>query len=419
MSAITLLRSHRGSAAFIAIPAYNAVSPLTLFSLFEATRTLDAELAVLAYCCHVDDARNMLVRQFLDSQASDLVFIDADLGFEPGALRQLLSHDADIVAGSYPQKKVELSYPLRWLPGPIEKDERGLIEVKAAPTGFMRIRRRVFEALEPHQQKFWARREDTAPTAIFFERGFHEGKRCGGDYYFCKKAREAGFRIYVDPELWFEHGPASGTLGAWLRKREGDFGYALDVIRTAADDDAITRACREVAYLWANRYQMPPEGLIAVARMVEGKRSVLELGSGVSTLIMAARNPGAEIHALEDSPEWAIRVRMAAKRYGLTNVVVHDAPLVDGPHGRWYRIPAGLPQKFDFVLSDGPAFRQPDGRDGSIRHRVRDYLGSRIEQAVILFDNADRQDAFYERWPNAINLGRIAVVAPHLARAAA
>lgn len=419
MRAITLLRSHRGSAAFLAIPAYDGVSARTLFSVFEATRGLDVELAVLAHCCHVDDARNMLVRQFLDSGADDLVFIDADLGFEPSALKRLLAHDADIVAGSYPQKLVELSFPLRYLDGPIAKDERGLIEVKAAPTGFMRIRRRVFEALEPAAVKFRARAEDTRDTAVYFERGFYEGKRCGGDYYFCAKAREAGFRVFVDPEFHFAHGPAEGTLGAYLRKQSGgDLGYALSLLRST-EEATITRGCRELAYLWGNRFQMKVPGLVAAVRLVAGKHRVLELGSGISTLAMAAANPDAEIHALEDSYAWLERVRSAAARYGLSNVHVHHAPLSNGQHGRWYTVPRSLPERFDFVLSDGPAFQQPGGRDGAIRNRLQDYLGPRIADAVILFDNPAHTEGFDALYPDAIRLGQVAVLAPNARRAAA
>jgi acetone carboxylase gamma subunit len=36
--------------------------------------------------CHVDDARNSVVREFLASDCTELVFIDADVSWEPETL---------------------------------------------------------------------------------------------------------------------------------------------------------------------------------------------------------------------------------------------------------------------------------------------------------------------------------------------
>src|SRR3990167_3100253 len=53
--------------------------------------------------CHVDDARNFLVKQFMDSGAPYMIFIDDDVGWDTENLANLLYYrDADIVGGAYP-----------------------------------------------------------------------------------------------------------------------------------------------------------------------------------------------------------------------------------------------------------------------------------------------------------------------------
>lgn len=423
MSAITLLHAQRGRAVFIAVPAYQSVSPATAYALFEESSLIDAEIAVLAHCCHVDDARNILVRRFLDTDCTDLVFIDTDLAWERGALARLLSYDADIVAGSYPTKLAELKFPLRWLEeGDPSKDDQGLIEVKAAPTGFMRIRRRVFEALEPHQAKFRARHEDVNDTAVFFERGFFEGARVGGDYMFCAKARAAGFRVFVDPEIYFQHGTIEGSLGAFLRKQQGaPLGHALELLRDPATyrfEGSITRACRELYDAWGNRWGLDPPAMVVAVTLARDKRSILDVGSGISTLALAAAAPDATVHALEENAEWAARVRGAARLYGLDNVVVHEAPLVTDGAGAWYPIPPDLPDRLDFVLVDGPPLSQrgDDGRtrdDQWRRLRIADRLGDRIADAVMLFDDAKRMPALRDVFgARLVPLGDLALCLP-------
>jgi hypothetical protein len=51
-------------------------------------------------------ARNTLVATFLDSTATHLLFIDADIGFAPEEVVRLMRRDQEVVVGSYPLKIV-------------------------------------------------------------------------------------------------------------------------------------------------------------------------------------------------------------------------------------------------------------------------------------------------------------------------
>src|SRR5262249_37502189 len=54
--------------------------------------------------------RNSIVARFLDTPgATHLMFVDADIGFEPELFHRLLRFDGDVVAGMYPLKTVDWS----------------------------------------------------------------------------------------------------------------------------------------------------------------------------------------------------------------------------------------------------------------------------------------------------------------------
>ena len=51
---------------------------------------IDALWFPLCGCCYLPVARNKLVREFLATDCTDLVFVDSDVYFEPGAMLKLL-----------------------------------------------------------------------------------------------------------------------------------------------------------------------------------------------------------------------------------------------------------------------------------------------------------------------------------------
>lgn len=210
---------------FLATPAYAGVGAGYAESLFVSAQALAqagiaSELAILSGYCHVDDARNRLVREFLDTSCTDLVFLDADMGWLPESLVALCRYDRDVVAATYPMRSAETHFPVRVLPGPIWSDAEGLIEVEGVPAGFLRIRRRVLERLGAGAPKVCITPGSPDDVPVIFERQIHEGVRWGGDYVFCRKWRAAGGKVYVVPDVVLEHTGQqsfSGSLGAVLR----------------------------------------------------------------------------------------------------------------------------------------------------------------------------------------------------------
>ena len=139
---------------FVATAAYqfhpNYTHSLAAAMAVLAHEGIAVDLCHIAEHCHVDDARNAMVREFMMSEASHLIFIDNDVGFSPGNLVRLAKHnpDVDMVAGVYPLKEDEEGYPVRVKGGSdLWADSDGLVEVDGLPTGFLRISRRCLEQM--------------------------------------------------------------------------------------------------------------------------------------------------------------------------------------------------------------------------------------------------------------------------------
>jgi predicted O-methyltransferase YrrM len=374
---------------FIATAAYS-FHPNYTHSLARAMPALmqagiAADLCHVADHCHVDDARNAMVREFLMSKADALVFIDNDVGFEPESLVRLCRYDRDMVAGVYPCKQMETEYPVRVADGiDLQADADGLVEVIGLPTGFLKIKRGVLErmsALEP--RKFNGKGQTGIPNAVLFERTFVDGVRYSGDYAFCEKWKAMGGKMYVDPEMRFTHSGNyewAGTLADHWREKygvtEARFGWAIERMKSGRFDLETAKWLLEG---WGNDWSAAASLLIAAWYGAKKHSRILETGSGISTLVMALANPAAEVHAIESEPMWAEKLREALTQHQIGNVRLHCVSLED----RFYRM-ADVPEgPYGLVLLDGPSRKRGD------RNKSYERLGGRLAGAVILADDAN------------------------------
>lgn len=220
LSKAEFIRNGADVHVYIATPATSIASNFHVSLVREIPRLLTAGHSVtyahLAGHCHVDDARNLLVHDFLQSGATDLLFWDADVACEPGASLKLLNDPGDIVGGAYPLKDGSGRFPVKLI------GTLGTAEV--LPTGFLRVRRDVFWPLVKNAQTMGL---DGQMVPIIFERGSieteHGLERVGGDANFCRKATAAGFKLYCDPTIIFTHqGPVdfAGRLADHLGAKE-------------------------------------------------------------------------------------------------------------------------------------------------------------------------------------------------------
>jgi predicted O-methyltransferase YrrM len=389
------LRGENSGGACLAVPSYGAMSPAFVYALAASMRALTEagvphELLLLAGNCHVDDARNSIARRFLETACTDLVFIDADVIWRPNDLARLLTYDRDVVAGIYPLKQDAESYPVRHLQTPyLQAEADGLLEVESVPTGFLRIRRGVIEALVACSHDYFEQESDTTRTPLIFERRTEGHARFSGDYVFCRKWREVGGRIFIDPEMRFDHAGEKawrGCYGAYLRRVNR---IPMPGLRLIARGEETPETLKDLREEWGNPYAASPDLLAAcvdAARKSAG--DILEFGSGLTSLAMAAANPRITVHAIEHDPVYLERTQTEMQRQGITNLRLHLSPLTDHDGHRWYsQAPEG---RFALILVDGPP-RELADRQAFSKHC--DVAG-----ADILFDDAD---ADLQKWGDA------------------
>lgn len=177
-------------------------------------------------------ARNDCVAYFLaNPHFTHLFFIDSDIGFAPEAAFRLLLADHDVAAGVYPLKRED------WPPGgvphgttraefearyarytvntgkPGEKgvslvvDGDGFMQVREAPTGFMCIKRHVFDRMIAAYPEL--RYVPDWPKGTYPEGGVHfrffdvmvdpeSGRYLSEDYGFCRLWEKIGGEVFVD-----------------------------------------------------------------------------------------------------------------------------------------------------------------------------------------------------------------------------
>lgn len=202
----------RARRLMVAIPCYDgklnvhAAFALAQLASLSSTYGFGVQLAHISGCSIITKARNALAHRFLQSDCTDLLFVDADINFTPQDVLRILalSGDKDIVAGAYPRRAEDKCF-FTDIHEPLEFSD-GLLRVERVGTGFMLIRRHVFEKLdEIHPEwKFWVNTDQVHHTAFFDFKTTSEGY-IGEDYLFCDRASEAGFSIWLDPDINLGH----------------------------------------------------------------------------------------------------------------------------------------------------------------------------------------------------------------------
>jgi hypothetical protein len=156
-------------------------------------------------------ARNTLTAKFLTNpDSTHLMFIDADIGWEPWHLLVLLNRDVDVIGGLYPMK----SLPIKWCVNGFEGAEEGadgLQEVTKTGTGFLLIKKHVFEKMNSHPNVKSFKNDiglsvDLDPfMKTYFDTGVRENRYYSEDWAFCENWRDIGGKVWVDKRVLLRH----------------------------------------------------------------------------------------------------------------------------------------------------------------------------------------------------------------------
>ena len=159
----------------------------------------------------ISRARNTLTAKFLHNKDSThLMFIDADIGWEPWHLLVMLNRDVDVIGGLYPMKSLPVKWCVNGFDG-AEEGPEGLQEVSKTGTGFMLIKRHVFEKLNAHPATKPFINDIGLPAELnpymktYFDTAVRENRYYSEDWTFCENWRDIGGKVWVDKRVLLKH----------------------------------------------------------------------------------------------------------------------------------------------------------------------------------------------------------------------
>ena len=240
----------RTTKVHIAMPCYGGMlTESTFMSFIKWANTarqlnIDWTLETMVNESLISRARNTLTAKFLDMpDATHLFFVDADIGWEPWHLLVLLNRDVDVIGGLYPMKTM----PIKWVVNGFEGAEEGpdgLQEVSKAGTGFLLMKKHVFEKLKTHpavkqyKNDIGLDPKYDAHLKTYFDTAVRQNRYYSEDWTFCENWRDMGGRIWVDKRVLLRHSGSyvfcqenqehlMNTIGPMFMERQQSMGLKL------------------------------------------------------------------------------------------------------------------------------------------------------------------------------------------------
>jgi hypothetical protein len=229
---------------FVATPCFGGlVTQEYMESVIACTSVLQVPmtLSLLGDDAMISRARNTLLHQFwVRSDASHILFVDADMGFPAEAPARLLAAGKDLVAGLYPIKErfwdkatqenvlrgeSQDAASLRYV-GETEAmhrtwDKGPLIKTHYAGTGFMLISRKAIAMMIKAYPETAYRRIDAADGGdgkeyhALFDASIdpETGTYLSEDFTFCRRWREIGGEVWLDTSITLTHAGRASFRG--------------------------------------------------------------------------------------------------------------------------------------------------------------------------------------------------------------
>lgn len=244
---------------FIGVPVYQQVPTQFMNCMFalQAQKPFPLQVSI-GQGDGVMRTRNVLTAEFLKSDCTHMLQIDCDLIFSWQHVARIASHDVDVVGGFYPKKQ---EGPLEWVintyPGPTRDRDDFLKRVSYIGTGFMCVRRSVFERMlhaypwitygadygaRDQQQEIW-------PVGTYcYECRGAAGPACthspksrrylSEDWWFCQRWMDMGGEVFGDTKIVLKHiGPVIYPLQTQMGEITNP--KVADTISVSSSDTAI------------------------------------------------------------------------------------------------------------------------------------------------------------------------------------
>jgi hypothetical protein len=152
-------------------------------------------------------ARNQLVSDFLASEATDLIMIDSDIGWDAADILRLLRYDVQVAAGVYQRKSDQkIDFTVKFPEGGIARNKHtGLMIAERVGTGFLRLRRDALELMIEKYPELHYQDGNGRTGYCLFDTSLINGRFCGEDFTFCDRWRAIGGDVWVDPDIRLSH----------------------------------------------------------------------------------------------------------------------------------------------------------------------------------------------------------------------
>lgn len=176
----------------------------------------------IAYDSLIQRARNDLIFYAVQQGVDDMVFIDADMGWNPEHLLKLLNYPVDVVSGTARKKGDDKEeYVVRALEIPMVINEMGLVEVSGTGTGFLRLSKKaytdIYHASTPYQDRGVEKR------FVFNVEISPEGDLMSEDICMTRKLTALGYKLWFDPDITCLHIGTkvfAGDFHTWARNNK-------------------------------------------------------------------------------------------------------------------------------------------------------------------------------------------------------
>ena len=123
----------------------------------------------------------------------------------------MLDAQKDVIGGLYPMKSLPVKWCVNGLPGVVDDPNSSLVEVSKTGTGFLLMKREVFEKLDAHPavrafaNDIGLPRELDPYMKTYFDTAVREGRYYSEDWTFCENWRDLGGQVWVDKRVLLRH----------------------------------------------------------------------------------------------------------------------------------------------------------------------------------------------------------------------
>lgn len=329
----------------------------------------------------ISSNRCMIVKRFLETDCTHLLMIDDDVVPLHNPC-EMVFIDRDVVAS--PALVRSAGQMLNWtayVPHTAGEgysavdldsidDMFDVLEVAVVGTGCIMVKR---EVLENVKQPFHSEFDDDGV------------QKYGTDFAFCRRATDAGYKVYTTTHRRCEHFKQIGFSDMTAWDTIDYFDHSNSGYNMPWGEYSITQ--RDWKFIKSHTQQIQVNRIAAnlVCDVISTKLKVLEFGVGLSSLLLSET---CKVISYETSPEYKAVIESK-----MTDKNDLEIRLWDGVTSPSLLVTQISCEKFDLAFVDGPKERQKGGigRDAAMR------IASRVSDNIIVHDAGRDEEWVHQR----------------------